>query len=147
DAHVIARRIGDLAVGLYASAVYLEGAPPVRPGLRGHAVILSASKPLGIPEEGWLAALAADASAVILRSGSTPVQLAAAAAGLAIPALPSSPADAAPAPRRVVPDQRLAREIWLPPRRDLYRAARVRAVAAWVAESVKESAAQLRGLT
>ena len=144
EAHIIARRIGHLAVGLYASAVYLEEAEPVRPGLRGHTVIAGGSRPLGIPEESWFPALAAEAG-VALRSGSTPVQLAAAVAGLGIAAVPCYLADAEPALRRVLPAERLLRDIWLATRRDLHRAARIRAVAAWVAESIKRSALLLRG--
>lgn len=144
EAHIIARRLGHLAVGLYASNPYLEAAGPVRPGLRGHAIIAGGTRPLGIPEETWFPALAGEA-AVALRSGSTPVQLAAAVAGLGIAALPCYLADAEPALRRVLPGERLLRDVWLATRRDLHRAARVRAVAAWVADSVDRSAPLLRG--
>src|SRR5262249_51859079 len=74
EAHIVARRVGHLAVGLYASQVYLDERGPARAGLAGHAIIAGGTRPLGIPEETWLPALAAEA-AVALRSGSTPVQL------------------------------------------------------------------------
>jgi DNA-binding transcriptional LysR family regulator len=73
------------------------------------------------------------------------VQLAAAAAGLGVAALPCYLADAEPALHRVLPEERLLREIWLATRRDLRRAMRVRAVSAWVIETVARHAPLLRG--
>ena len=145
EGHVVARRAGDLAVGLYASAAYLERRGPVRRGLHGHAAILPGARPLGIPEEAWLADVAARAEPA-LRSNSTPVQLAAATAGLGVAALPCYLADAEPALLRVLPDERVLRDIWVAMRRDLRRAPRVRAVADWIADTVSRHAALLRGV-
>jgi DNA-binding transcriptional LysR family regulator len=144
EGHIVARRLGDLAVGLYAAASYLERAGAPRRGLAGHSVIGFGAQPLGIPEEAWLAEVAADAT-VVLRSRSTPVQLAAAAAGLGIAALPCYLADGEPSLLRVLPGERVRREIWLTMRRDLRRAPRVRAVAEWLAEIVARHAALLGG--
>jgi DNA-binding transcriptional LysR family regulator len=141
---LVGRKLGELTVGLYASAGYLErhGAPG--PGLRGHAVVLFGSRPLGIPEEGWLARVAAEAR-VALRSGSTPVQLAAAVAGIGIAALPCYLADSEPELRRVMPGEKVAREIWNAVRRDAAKAGRIRAVVAWLEGVVARHAALLRG--
>src|SRR5262249_1720931 len=132
------------AVGLYASAAYLERRGPVRRGLRGHAVVLSGRRPLGIPEEDWLADVAADAEPA-LRASSTPVQLPAATAGLGVAALPCYPAAPEPGLVRILAGERVVREIWVAMRRDLRRAPRVRAVADWVVDVVTRHAALLLG--
>lgn len=73
------------------------------------------------------------------------MQLGAAAADLGIAALPCYLADVEPSLLRVLPDERILREIWLAMRRDLRRARRVRAVADWLGDTVTRHKALLRG--
>jgi DNA-binding transcriptional LysR family regulator len=143
EARVVTRKIGELAVGLYASDMYLAGRGPVKLGLRGHAVVLFGLRPLDIPEERWLKVLARDAD-VTLRSGSAAVQLAAVAAGAGIAALPCYLAAGEVGFRRLLPREAIHREIWLAVRHDLKDAPRVRAVAAWVHDAVERQRPMLQ---
>jgi DNA-binding transcriptional LysR family regulator len=144
--HLVGRRLGTVRSGLYASARYLEahGAPPVEGGWSGHRVILSGAPGADLPDERWVKGLASGAR-VALRTFSINAQVAAAAAGVGIAALPCYLADAVPELRRLLPGQAVERDVWLALRKDLRRTARVRVVADFLADLFARHEVLLRG--
>jgi DNA-binding transcriptional LysR family regulator len=144
--HLVGRKLGTVANGLYASARYLEahGAPVAEGDWRGHRIVLSGARAAGLPEEQWFEGLASGAR-VALRTGSLNAQVAAAAAGVGIAVLPCYLADAVPELRRLLPTQTVERGVWLVMRGDLRRTARVRVVGDFLAGLFTQHAVLLRG--
>lgn len=91
DPSLIARRIGHIELGLYASAAYLERHGPVRldEGLAGQRVVGYVGEMAGAPEARWLDEHAS-AATVVLRSGSIPALVAAVSRGMALGILPAT---------------------------------------------------------
>ncbi|MBO0711716.1 MAG: LysR family transcriptional regulator [Acetobacteraceae bacterium] len=87
---LIARRIGEIPFGLYASPDYLaqRGPPDFTAGAPGHSVILRNRPGMDAPEMVWMTSLTA-AAGVALRTVGTDFQLAAAEAGLGLACLPA----------------------------------------------------------
>lgn len=129
DPSLVARRIGQIELELYASAAYLERHGEVRleGGLLGHRVVGYVGEMAGAPEARWLAEHAAQA-AVVLRSNSIPALVSAVASGMALAILPTTLAAehgllcVAPLPE--LPK----RPVWLVFHADLRDNARVRCV-------------------
>lgn len=143
--HLVGRKLGTVSHGLYASARYLEAhGAPGEDGWSGHRVVLAGERGADLPDERWLKGLARGAR-VALRTFSINAQVAAAAAGVGIAALPCYLADAVPELRRLLPGQSVERGVWLVMRRDLRRTARVRVVADFLAALFTQHAVLLRG--
>lgn len=131
DPSLVARRIGHIELGLYASAAYLEGHGPLGHGLHdglfGHRVAGYAGEMAGAPEARWLAEHAARAT-VVLRSNSIPALVAAVGSGMALAILPAALAQeqglCCVAPLPELP----RRPVWLVFHTDLRDNARVRCV-------------------
>lgn len=128
DPSLVARRIGHIELGLYASAAYLEEhGLDLHDGLFGHRVAGYAGEMAGAPEAQWLAEHAARAT-VVLRSNSIPALVAAAGSGMALAILPAALAQeqglCCVAPLPELP----RRSVWLVFHADLRDNARVRCV-------------------
>lgn len=138
DPSLVARRIGHIELGLFASEAYLEdhglGGDGLEPaglglhdGLLGHRVAGYAGEMAGAPEARWLAEHAARAT-VVLRSNSIPALVAAVGSGMALAILPSALAHEQGL-RCVAPLPELPRRpVWLVFHADLRDNARVRCV-------------------
>ncbi|MBL6081891.1 LysR family transcriptional regulator [Belnapia sp. T18] len=143
---LIARRIGTMAHGLYASPAYLErhGAPDFAAGCPGHRLVagLDGSE---VPQlANWLAEVAPRAT-VALRTDSPEAQLQAALCGQGMVCLPRLRGDAlANGLRRLQPpvDQTVV-EIWLAVHKDNRRIPRIRLVLDAVAAAMQDRAAEL----
>lgn len=144
---LVARRLGDVGYGLYASPAYLEarGEPELRSQCAGHVLIDWPLDYTIIPQVPWLRRHAA-AAPVAMRSGSALARLGACANGLGLALLPCILADGDPRLRRITaatlpPVQ----ELWLVTHRDLARVARVRVVLEHVAAEAKRVRSRFRG--
>ncbi|AKF10321.1 LysR family transcriptional regulator [Sandaracinus amylolyticus] len=138
DSALIAKRLPALRLGLWASAGYLGRRAP-------DAIDLACERLLGydegyglIPEVRWFRESGLD-DALVMRTTSTRALLASAVAGAGIALLPEALARPAglievPSPRGLVP-----RSPWLLVHRDLARVPAVRAVSAWIVESIEHA--------
>lgn len=129
---LVARQLGTIQLGLYASREYLAGRAPGALDLSRERLLLYDDSYGRIPEVRWLHD--ADlAGAVVMRTASTRALLRAACAGAGIAMLPDvfTAADASliaiPSPQPIP-----ARTPWLLVHRDLRALAPVRAVSGWV---------------
>jgi DNA-binding transcriptional LysR family regulator len=125
DSELVARRVGKIAFGLYASPAYRArlkaGDAPAFIGFDQDSDFIA--------EAGWLAREFPDRRFSI-RTGSQTTQAAAARAGFGVALLPRYVAADDHGLVQVLPGQRLPeRELWLLIRRDLKKVPRVRAVA------------------
>ena len=140
QAGLIARRIGELGIGLYASTAYLA-----RHRAAPHLVVAAEETSAGSPEGALLASI--PWRGVGLRSPSWLTQTAAVEAGLGVGALPCLLADARPSLRRIGgAAARAHRELWLIVHKDLQHVGRVRAVLDFVAGAARRAARELGGV-
>ena len=137
---VIARKLTDYALRLYASPQYLsaQGLPDRRADLaQGHRLI------------GYIPDLLYDAAlnyldevhpglAVRLRSSSINAQQRLISAGVGIGVLPCFIGDADAALVPVLPDHRILRSFWLVTHKDTHNLTRVRAAKDWLAAAVEQ---------
>jgi DNA-binding transcriptional LysR family regulator len=138
DGDVVARRLGQVTYGLYASDAYLADHPaPFADALAGHDIVVPVRELAHGPEAAWLARHAT-AARPRLRANSLVTLAQAVAAGLGVCALPNNLA-AMHAGARLV--RRLpeipGRPVWLVTHRELRKVARVRVVAAAIVEEMK----------
>jgi DNA-binding transcriptional LysR family regulator len=139
---LVARKICTLGSALYASAQYLErhGAPK-NADFNGHAFI-------GTEDPAWQEAVwikrRAPGAHVVLKTNSTPAQLAATIEGMGIGILPCYLADEQPLVR-VAPAPVIIRDVWLTLHKDLQHQARVRACADLLVEGILAEEALLAG--
>jgi DNA-binding transcriptional LysR family regulator len=146
EPQLVARRLGSLAIALYASRKYLATHLRPRPGegLRGHDLIYygtlrpAQGQPfLGEPLDG---------ARFSFRSNSTLAQVNAAAAGFGIGALPCYLADSHPELVRLWRERSPEfQDVWLVIHQDVRRTARVRALAEFLVEIFKRAGQRLRG--
>jgi DNA-binding transcriptional LysR family regulator len=135
---VAARRVGTLAMGLYASRQLVE-----RGDLDGTRLVTGLDDQAHLPEARWLREAYPDAS-IGFRSNSREVQLHATLAGAGIAALARYRADIEPGLIRLDPAKSdLVRDMWLGVHVDMRHMPRVRAVTDAVIESLRKSAAIL----
>ena len=129
DPSLVARRIGHIELGLYASEAYLEwhGEPSLHDGLAGHRVAGYTGEMAGAPEARWLAEHAARAT-MVLRSNSIPALVAAVDSGMALAILPSTLAQEHGLRRVAALPELPQRPVWLVFHADLRDNARVRCV-------------------
>jgi DNA-binding transcriptional LysR family regulator len=131
---VIAGKLSDYTLGLYASADYLDrhGVPQKPADLaEGHPLVGYIPDLLYAPELRYLAEIHPGLSASI-RSSSINAQhrLVAASAGIGV--LPCFIGDADSALMPVLPEQRITRSFWLVTHKDTHNLARVRAFKDWL---------------
>ncbi|MCF3946420.1 MULTISPECIES: LysR family transcriptional regulator [Acidiphilium] len=143
---ILARKIGTVAFGLYASADYLarHGTPDFAADQGdGHRLILMRDETGSYPELDHMAALAPLARAA-LRADSRLAHRAAAEAGLGIACLAHHLAIGADLVRLAAPDPP-GREIWLAQHEDTRTTPRIRVVAEAIATGLRDGAARLAG--
>jgi DNA-binding transcriptional LysR family regulator len=143
---LIARRIGTMAYGLYASPAYLErhGVPDFAAGCPGHRLVTGLDG-AEVPQiAGWLAE-AAPRAVVALRTDSPEAQLQAALCGEGMACLPRLRGDALGGGLRRLrpPSARAVAEIWLAVHRDNRRTPRIRLVLDAVAAAARDRAGEL----
>lgn len=131
---VIAGKLSDYALGLYASADYLERrGVPQKPGdlAEGHPLVGYIPDLLYAPELRYLAEIEPGLSATV-RSSSINAQHRLIAAGAGIGVLPCFIGDADPGLVAVLPERRITRTFWLVTHKDTHNLARVRAFKEWL---------------
>jgi DNA-binding transcriptional LysR family regulator len=144
---LVARKVGEIAIALYASEEYLArcGQPDPAQGFAGHEVIGYVDAATRWPESRWLTEAAPHAR-VALRCNSLLSVVTATAAGLGLGLMPCLAGDARPELLRVVPPvASLRRDIWLVVHQDLQHNARVRATLHFLAEVLHQERALLSG--
>lgn len=132
DPSLVARRIGHIELGLYASETYRErhglaGELDLTDGLVGHQVAGYVGEMAGAPEARWLAEHATRAT-VVLRSNSIPALVAAVDSGMALAILPSTLAEEHGLCCVAALPELPQRPVWLVFHADLRDNARVRCV-------------------
>lgn len=142
---VIARKLSDYSLRLYASQDYLAlGGMPQAPAdlLKGHSLVGYIPDLLYAPELRYLDELQAGL-APTLRSSSINAQHHLIAAGAGIGVLPCFMGDADPALVPVLPERRITRSFWLVTHKDTHQLARIRAGRDWVLGVVQRHRGQL----
>lgn len=131
---LVARRLPEQRLGLFASTAYLAGRAPEEIDLRRERLLVYDDSYGRLPELDWIAAHALDAS-VALRTGSTRALLEATIHGGGVGLLPRSAATRAGLTELPPPSPLGGRAPWLVVHRDLRRVPAIRAVLAWVADA------------
>ncbi|MEA3265281.1 MAG: LysR family transcriptional regulator [Pseudomonadota bacterium] len=142
---VIARKLSDYSLRLYASQGYLAlGGMPQAPAdlLKGHSLVGYIPDLLYAPELRYLDELQ-PGLAPTLRSSSINAQHHLIAAGAGIGVLPCFMGDADPALAPVLPDRRITRSFWLVTHKDTHQLARIRAGRDWILGVVQRHRGQL----
>lgn len=142
---VIARKLSDYALRLYASPAYLAGGGvPARAADlgQGHRLVGYIPDLLYAPELRYLDELHPGLAAT-LRSSSINAQHRLVAAGAGMGVLPCFIGDADPALVPVLPDRRILRSFWIVTHKDTHNLARVRAGKDWLAEVVQHGRERL----
>jgi DNA-binding transcriptional LysR family regulator len=140
---LVTRRLCELGSGLYASVAYLETHP-----VRGEAD-LERHPFIGVDDATWLESTwlrrTYPGARVVMKTNSTPSQLAATLAGMGIGILPCYIADVEPGLVRVHDPRVIVRHVWLALHRDLQHAGRIRACADHLTEGILARAPALAG--
>ena len=142
---VIARKLSDYALRLYASRPYLADAGmPARAAdlAQGHRLVGYIPDLLYAPELRYLDELHPGLAAT-LRSSSINAQHRLVAAGAGMGVLPCFIGDADPALVPVLPERRILRSFWIVTHKDTHNLARVRAGKDWLAEVVQHGRERL----
>ncbi|MFO0581672.1 MAG: LysR family transcriptional regulator [Anaeromyxobacter sp.] len=144
DASLVARRLGAVGHGLYASPAYVKAfGPPEADGLAGHRVIAPSRELARGPEATWLAEHARSARRVLLAPNLVTCA-AAVAQGIGVCPLPTTVADLhGLTPLRMLPEIP-PRPVYLAMHPDARRLARVRVVADAIAIHVRGHVARPR---
>lgn len=129
-----ARQIGQVPLGCYASAAYLNGRDPAALVLGDERLLVYDETYGRIPERDWVTAQGL-AGAVVLRSGSTRALLNACAAGSGVALLPVRAAERTGLIAVKAPFAPQARPVWLLAHRDTRRLPPIRAAQAWIAKA------------
>ncbi len=144
---LVARKVGEIAITLYASEAYLarRGIPDPTAAFAGHDVLGYADAAGNWPEARWLAASAPSAR-VVARFNSLLSVAAATQAGMGLGLMPCMMGDSVPGLRRVLPPvPTLRRDIWLVVHRDMQQNARVRAVLHFIDELIQRERPLMAG--
>jgi len=128
---LLARKLPEQRLGLFASEAYLGGRAPDSLDLGAERLIVYDDSYGRLPELDWLAAAGAEA-AVVVRTGSTRALVTATAAGAGVGLLPLRAGRAAGLVEVPVPFAVPGRAPWLVVHRDLRRLPAVRAVHGWI---------------
>lgn len=145
EGRLLARKLTDYSLGLYGAPAYLDARPPLetRADMSGHRFIGYIEDLLYAPELDYMDAPDAEI-AVRLRSSNLIAQLRATCAGAGLCVLPDFIAASEAGLVRVLPGQvGLTRSFWLLTHADLKGLARVRTVADFITEAVRDARATL----
>jgi len=137
---VIARKLSDYALRLYASPAYLaKTGTPMRPSdlAQDHRLIGYIPDLLYDPVLRYLDEIFPGLTAA-LRSSSINAQHRLIAAGAGLGVLPCFIGDADPGLVPVLPDKRIVRSFWLVTHKDTHKLARVRAGREWLGDAVQQ---------
>ncbi|MFY0576725.1 LysR substrate-binding domain-containing protein [Cystobacter fuscus] len=146
-ASLVARKVGQLARRLYASARYLERAAPLRSPeeLAGHAVVGFDAALSRMPQLRWLEEWGA--GRFVFRSDAAVAVAGAVLAHQGVAALPCALASLHPELRPVLPEVELPLEdVWLVASREARKVPRVRALMGFLAERFEESRSVMLGV-
>ncbi len=138
---VVARRLVDYRLGLYASKDYLARTEPLADiaALRGHPLVWYIDEMIDLPELRYLDQIAGGSSSVF-RSSSIAAQQAAVAGGLGYGALHVFAAEDDPRLERVLADSvEVKRSYWLVFPRQTQRIPRIRAVAEFLSGLIQQN--------
>lgn len=141
QADLVVRKLGDVAIGVYASPGYHGrfGTPDFAGGCPGQRIILTHEELFHTPEIAWLRAAASRAS-VALRTNSRYAMRAAAVEGIGFACLARYLGDPAVASGRLIrldpPIPPPLRELWLAVHRDIRHMPRIRAVTEHLSQAV-----------
>ncbi len=144
---LVARKVGEMAYGLYASADYLarHDAPDWDRGAKGHSVILTEPDLLETPEMRWLQTLAPDASVSVV-SNSRLIQRAAAREGMGLACLARylGDGDRGLVRLQVAGKMEPVRDLWLGLHADMRHMPRIRIFVDALQDGLKRAAGRLR---
>lgn len=137
---LIARKLGQLELGIYASREYVaaRGEPQEGDGLDGHDLVMyqqPASPSLWAP----LCGEPTSRGRLVFQTQSTAMLFEAAIAGFGIAELPCFRADYEPELLRVMPHRAEPFDVWLVAHADLYKTARMQVLIAAVAEEFADA--------
>jgi len=143
---LVARRVGDLALGLYASTSYLErrGRPDSIDALTSHAFVGFDESLVDTDSGRWIEKLAGPGRAVF-RSTSLNTQLQAVRCGWGIGITAVFIAEKAGGLERVLPEIKHSLGVWLVTHPGLRRSARIRAVYDFLAERFERDRESIGG--
>ncbi len=141
---LVARRVGTVAIGLFAARSYLDARGAPDGDFSGHDMILFDASLAGMPGADKVEAMAAKAR-IALRSNEILPLLAAARAGLGVAYLPAVVAHGEPELIAVKPGIVGQPEIFLITHADLRHRARIRAVFDFIVRICRENTAALSG--
>ena len=146
QAELVARRVGDLVVGLYASRSYLEvrGTPRAKEDLADHDAVGFDEGGVFTGAGGFLEHAVAPAR-VVYRANTFGAQRAAIRAGFGIGGQAIFIGDRESDLVRVLPETEIRYEIWLVTHPGLRRSARIRAVYDFLAERISAANSLLSG--
>ena len=142
---VIAGKLSDYHLRLYAAPGYLAGHAPLRRAgdlARGHALVGYVPDLLYAPELRYLAEIEPGLAATV-RSSSINAQHRLIAAGAGIGVLPCFIGDTDPRLVPVLPERRITRSFWLVMHKDTHALARVQAIKTWLTALVERERGQL----
>lgn len=145
---VESRRVGEFAIGLYASPAYLErhGRPREPGDLAAHAYVGYVDRYVRLEAVRWLEEMV-ERPRLAFSSNSMIAQRGAARGGLGIVALPHFACGPNETLERVLPGTEAYRELWLTIDRNVRSAPRVRALGDWIARLFEAESATLNGQT
>ncbi len=141
---LVARKVGEVGFGLYASPGYLDrmGMPDLQAGAPGHRMILTLDELASVAETAWIREILGQAQ-VALRTNSRYAHAAAAEAGVGIANLSHYLAEGRGLVRLPTPTPR--REVWLAVHEDTRHTPRIRALMEALIAGLKEQAHRLLG--
>ncbi|PXA99756.1 LysR family transcriptional regulator [Nostoc sp. 3335mG] len=136
---LIARKLTDYALGLYAAPDYLAASPRLAsPGdLAAHVLVGYVPDQIYAPELRYLSEIGSRLEATI-RSSSINAQAEMIAAGTGCGVLPCFIGDAVPGLVRVLPEIGIERSFWLVVHRDLRGIARIDRFLAWLTQRIEQ---------
>jgi DNA-binding transcriptional LysR family regulator len=144
---LVARKVGDLAFGLYASREYLaqHGRPETPEDLARHRSVAFDETARWLTGPGAVLERALSAASVAYRANSGQAQLAAIRAGCGVGAAVNFLAGRHPEIEQVLPELEIALEIWLITHPAMRRSARIRAVYDFLAQRFEQARELFRG--
>lgn len=141
EADLVARNLGRMDMGLYASRAYIKeyGRPASEAALGEHRIITYGDTLGGLEENQWLVTRSRPQN-IVMQSDSTTARVRATEAGLGISVQPRMIADRNPKLVRLLKNLAPpAREIWITYHKDLRRVLRARAVVDFVSALVERT--------
>lgn len=143
---LVARKVGEVGYGLYASPAYLErmGMPDLQAGAPGHRIIVTLEELAAIADMGWMTRTLGQAH-VALRTNSRYSHAAAAEAGVGVAGLAHYLAEGRALVRLQPPEPAPRREVWIAVHEDTRHTPRIRALMDALTAGLREQARRLSG--